>query len=421
MAEGEGLIEAARRANRILQVGHLERFNAAVQAVQPILTVPRFIESARLAPFKHRGTDVDVVLDLMIHDIDLILSIVRSPVVSVDAIGSSVFSNEIDIANARLRFANGCVANATASRVSLKTERRLRLFQDDAYISIDLQQKVLTVIRKAAGSTADGMPQVAIEETSYEQGDALKAEIEAFLERCRDRAAAGGERRGRPVGAAHRGEHRRAGRKFPEPLTGFGDRLARTLGLRAGGRRARRRARLRGLGRGSGRGRCGGRLPARDTPRGITLNRHAIDEVARVREASGRYARMLGVMQLHTLTDRFVELRAHGGIADAEQPNLRRYAGDHVLRQLAFLGFAEPSSARELLQHARAFAIGVRPREREPRPEGRAADDEDHQYHDDAHPTGTATTPRGAWNVNSRHGRPALVIAVAPKAAPNPF
>jgi len=181
VAEGEKLIEAARRAKRTLQVGHLERFNAAVQAVQPILTVPRFIESARLAPFKYRGTDVDVVLDLMIHDIDLILSVVRSPVVAVDAIGSSVFSNEIDIANARLRFANGCVANATASRVSLKTERRLRLFQDDAYVSVDLHQKVLTVIRKAGGMTADGMPQVDIAETSYDQGDALKAEIEAFL------------------------------------------------------------------------------------------------------------------------------------------------------------------------------------------------------------------------------------------------
>jgi predicted dehydrogenase len=145
------------------------------------LTVPRFIESARLAPFKHRGTDVDVVLDLMIHDIDLILSIVRSPVVSVDAIGSSVFSKEIDIANARLRFANGCIANATASRVSLKTERKLRLFQDDAYLSLDLQQKILTVIRKGEGVGPDGMPQVAIDEKTYEQGDALKAEIEAFL------------------------------------------------------------------------------------------------------------------------------------------------------------------------------------------------------------------------------------------------
>jgi predicted dehydrogenase len=181
IAEGEQLIAIAERANKVLQVGHLERFNAAVQAVQPTLTVPRFIESARLAPFKHRGTDVDVVLDLMIHDIDLILSIVRSPVVAIDAIGSSVFSKEIDIANARLRFANGCVANATASRVSLKTERKLRLFQDDAYISVDLQQKILTVIRKAPGMGADGMPQVAIEENTYQQGDALKVEIEAFL------------------------------------------------------------------------------------------------------------------------------------------------------------------------------------------------------------------------------------------------
>src|ERR1700676_1224172 len=182
VAEGERLIELARRANRVLQVGHLERFNAAVLAVQPSLTVPRFIESARLAPFKYRGTDVDVVLDLMIHDIDLILSIVRSPVVAVDAIGTSVFSREVDIANARLRFANGCVANATASRVSLKTERKLRLFQDDAYISIDLQEKILTVIRKGTQVGADGVPQVAIEESNYEQGDALKAEIVAFLD-----------------------------------------------------------------------------------------------------------------------------------------------------------------------------------------------------------------------------------------------
>jgi predicted dehydrogenase len=181
IAEAESLITLAQRAARVLQVGHLERFNAAVQAVQPELRVPRFIESARLAPFKQRGTDVNVVLDLMIHDIDLILSIVRSPVVSVDAIGSSVFSGEIDIANARLRFANGCVANATASRVSLKTERKVRLFQDDAYISIDLQQKILTVIRKSDGVGADGMPQVAIEENNFEQGDALKEEICAFL------------------------------------------------------------------------------------------------------------------------------------------------------------------------------------------------------------------------------------------------
>lgn len=179
--EGERLIELAARRNRVLAVGHLERFNAAILAVQPTLSAPRFLESARLAPFKQRGTDVNVVLDLMIHDIDLILSIVRSPVIAVDAIGSSVFSKEIDIANARLRFKNGCVANATASRVSLKTERKLRLFQDDAYISMDLQQKILTVIRKGDGVGADGMPQVSIEENTYEQGDALNDEIKAFL------------------------------------------------------------------------------------------------------------------------------------------------------------------------------------------------------------------------------------------------
>jgi predicted dehydrogenase len=187
--EGASLIEIARRGKRILQVGHLERFNAVVQAVQPSLNTPRFIESARLAPFKHRGTEVDVVLDLMIHDIDLLLSIVRSPVVSIDAIGSSVFSSEIDIANARLRFENGCVANATASRVSLKTERKLRVFEDDAYLSIDLHQKVLTIIRKGQGVGADGMPQVAIEERNYDQGDALKSEIEAFLHCVRSREA----------------------------------------------------------------------------------------------------------------------------------------------------------------------------------------------------------------------------------------
>jgi predicted dehydrogenase len=180
--EAGELIAIAKRCGRILQVGHLERFNAAVLAVRPILTTPRFLESARLAPFKQRGTDVNVVLDLMIHDIDLILSIVQSPVTSIDAIGSSVFSKEIDIANARLRFANGCVANATASRVSLKTERKLRLFEDDAYVSLDLQQKVLTLIRKGEGVGPDGVPQVKIDERSYEQTDALQAEIDSFIE-----------------------------------------------------------------------------------------------------------------------------------------------------------------------------------------------------------------------------------------------
>ena len=197
LAEGGSLIAAARRASkRMLQVGHLERFNAAVQAVQPMLGAAVHRVRARLAPFKQRGTDVNVVLDLMIHDIDLILSIVRSPVVSVDAIGSSVFSGEIDIANARLRFANGCVANATASRVSLKTERRLRLFQDDAYVSVDLQQKVLTVIRKRTGCRRRRMPQVDIEETQLRTGRCAEGG-DRGLPRPPPRPAPAGHRRGR--------------------------------------------------------------------------------------------------------------------------------------------------------------------------------------------------------------------------------
>ena len=179
------LIETAARHGRILQVGHLERFNSAILALEGTLGVPRFIESHRLAPFKERGTDVNVVLDLMIHDIDLIQSLVGAPIESIDAVGASVFSSGLDIANARIRYASGCVANTTASRVSMKMERKLRLFQDDAYISIDLQQKVLTIVRKPPAGAVATPGQVSIEERTYEQGDALKFEIEAFLRSVR--------------------------------------------------------------------------------------------------------------------------------------------------------------------------------------------------------------------------------------------
>jgi len=185
VAQAELLIAAARRAGRVLQVGHLERFNPAIVAAEPYLREPRFIECQRLAPFRERGTDVNVVLDLMIHDLDLVQSIVGSPIANIDAIGTPVFSSEIDIANARIRFANGCVTNATASRVSLKTERKLRVFRDDAYVSIDLQQKILTVIRKQPLAPGEVRLPVSIEEQSFEAGDALRAEIEAFLASCR--------------------------------------------------------------------------------------------------------------------------------------------------------------------------------------------------------------------------------------------
>jgi predicted dehydrogenase len=184
--EARTLIDLAARRGAIFQVGHLERFNSAILALEGTLGTPRFVESHRLAPFKERGTDVNVVLDLMIHDIDLIQSLVGSPIVSIDAVGTSVFSAGLDIANARIRYANGCVANTTASRVSMKTERKLRLFQDDAYVSIDLQQKVLTVVRKPPEGAGAAPGKVAIEERSYEQGDALRHEIEAFLRSIRE-------------------------------------------------------------------------------------------------------------------------------------------------------------------------------------------------------------------------------------------
>jgi predicted dehydrogenase len=180
--QAQGLIDIAARCGRILQVGHLERFNPAIVAAERELAGARFIECQRLAPFKERGTDVNVVLDLMIHDIDIVQSIVGRRIESIDAVGTPVFSGAVDIANARLRFEGGCVANVTASRVSLKTERKLRLFRDDAYLSIDLQQRILTVIRKRPTAPAAGELPVLIEEQNFEQGDALRAEIRSFLD-----------------------------------------------------------------------------------------------------------------------------------------------------------------------------------------------------------------------------------------------
>jgi predicted dehydrogenase len=183
--EARELIGLAESRGLVLQVGHLERFNPVILAAADELSQPRFIESNRLAPFKPRGTDVSVVLDLMIHDIDLIETIVRSPIASIDAIGAPVFTDEIDIANARIRFENGCVADATASRISLKSERKLRVFQADAYLSIDLQQKLLTVVRKPASIEEGALPKVDIQERSFEQGDALLDEIRSFTQAVR--------------------------------------------------------------------------------------------------------------------------------------------------------------------------------------------------------------------------------------------
>jgi predicted dehydrogenase len=169
VAEARELIELAGRHKKVLQVGHLERFNAAILAAEPHLRSPNFVECIRMAPYRERGTDVNVVLDLMIHDIDIVQNIVGAAITSIDAIGTPVFSEEIDIANARIHFANGCVANTTASRVSMKTERKMRIFEDDAYLSLDLQQKILTVIRKRAANEPPGPLPVTIEEQNLDR------------------------------------------------------------------------------------------------------------------------------------------------------------------------------------------------------------------------------------------------------------
>ncbi|MBW1835038.1 MAG: Gfo/Idh/MocA family oxidoreductase, partial [Deltaproteobacteria bacterium] len=145
LEEADELIGIAESKGLIIQVGHLERFNPAVVALQDFVKNPRFIESHRLSIYKERCTDVSVILDLMIHDIDIILNFVRYGIKNIHAAGIPVISKHVDIANARLEFENGCVANVTASRISTKNERKIRLFQKDAYISVDFANHEITV------------------------------------------------------------------------------------------------------------------------------------------------------------------------------------------------------------------------------------------------------------------------------------
>ncbi len=182
LKEADDLINIAAERRAVFQVGHLERFNPVIMALDGVLTKPGFIESVRIAQFKPRGTDVNVVLDLMIHDIDIIQYLVKSPVKQINSIGAPVFTDEEDIANARIHFENGCVANVTASRISLKSERRMRIFQPDAYINVDFQNKKVAIFRKGEGEMFPGVPNISVDERSFEQGDALKAEIASFLE-----------------------------------------------------------------------------------------------------------------------------------------------------------------------------------------------------------------------------------------------
>lgn len=180
LEEADELIAIARETNRVLQVGHLERFNPAVLGLDRE-EKPLFIESHRLAPFNPRANDVSVVLDLMIHDIDIILALVDSEVERIDASGTAVLTHGTDIANARLQFKNGCVANVTASRISMKLERKMRLFRPSSYVSVDFQNRVLTKHRTGEKEMFPGIPEIVTEESVFATSDALLEEIKHFI------------------------------------------------------------------------------------------------------------------------------------------------------------------------------------------------------------------------------------------------
>ncbi len=181
VAEADELVRLARERRRLLMVGHLERFNSAMEGLKAKVNQPRFIESHRLAFFKERGTDVDVVLDLMIHDLDHILSLESSPVKEIRAAGISVLTDRVDLANVRLEFANGCIANLTASRMSFKSMRKFRLFQPEAYLAVDFENRELTAASRKDGAMGP-LPGVALETRRFSQEDVLLKEITAFVE-----------------------------------------------------------------------------------------------------------------------------------------------------------------------------------------------------------------------------------------------
>lgn len=182
LGEADALMALAAAKGLVLQVGHLQRFNPAFQALAADGGRPLFIDIERLAPFKARGSDVDVILDLMIHDLDLALALARAPVEQVSASGFRVLTDAIDIANARIEFADGCIASVSASRVSQSPVRKLRVFRHDSYVSADLQEQKLRTVRKGAAGIEES-------ERSFERTDELRAQAEDFLRAVRERAA----------------------------------------------------------------------------------------------------------------------------------------------------------------------------------------------------------------------------------------
>ena len=188
LEEADRLAAMALARGCVLQVGHLERFSAAHGAVSARMGRPLYVEAVRVAPFKMRGTDVSVVLDLMIHDLDLILALVDQPIESVDAVGAAVASRYDDIANARVRFADGCVATITASRISLKTERKMRIFSEAGYLNVDFSERKLSLVGRGRGVALPGIGDFGMEQASWQDHDALAAEHAAFYASCLDHA-----------------------------------------------------------------------------------------------------------------------------------------------------------------------------------------------------------------------------------------
>jgi predicted dehydrogenase len=188
LAQADELAALAAQKKLVFQIGHLERFSAAFGAMEGRLGAPLYLEATRIAPFKQRGTDVSVILDLMIHDLDLVLSLVASEIESVDAVGAAVSSDHVDIANARIRFANGAVATITASRVAMRTERRMRIFAKDGYMAADFANRRLTVIARDRGRNLPEVIGFGLEEVSWQDHDSLAAEHAAFVSSVLDGA-----------------------------------------------------------------------------------------------------------------------------------------------------------------------------------------------------------------------------------------
>lgn len=188
--EAEQMVALAKQRERILQVGHIERFNGAVIALFDAIKHPRFIECHRLSPYPNRGQDVSVVLDLMIHDLEIVLALDRSELVSMDAVGVSVFSEQEDIANVRLRFASGCVANLTCSRISLERMRKIRIFEQDAYLSTDYSDQEVLVYRKKPVKpevVQNPMELITVEPLPIHREEPLRRELQSFVACVRDR------------------------------------------------------------------------------------------------------------------------------------------------------------------------------------------------------------------------------------------